>query len=85
MTSVRCLALPRQLRLGLLVMLVMLVWLPARPSAHPLTFTETTILLRPDGSFQTDLIWDLDALALGAPLNADDATLVAAGKVMATL
>ena len=78
MTSVRCLALPRQLRLGLLVMLVTLVGLPARSSAHPLTFTETTILLRPDGSFQTDLICDLDALALGAPLNADDATLVAA-------
>jgi len=75
MTSVHSLALARPLRL---VLLVMLVGLPALSSAHPLTFTETTILLRPDGSFQTDLIWDLDALALGAPLNADDATLVAA-------
>ena len=75
MTSVRSLALARPLRL---VLLVMLVGLPASSSAHPLTFTETTILLGSDGSFQTDLIWDLDALALSAPLNADDATLVAA-------
>ena len=57
--------------------LIVLVGLPAPSSAHPLTFTETTILLRPDGSFQTDLVCDLDALALGAPQNADDATLVA--------
>ena len=57
--------------------LIVLVGPPAPSSAHPLTFTETTILLRPDGSFQTDLVCDLDALALGAPQNADDATLVA--------
>ena len=79
MTSVRSLALRRQLQLALLVMLV---GLPASSSAHPLTFTETTILLRADGSFQTDLVWDLDALALGAPLNADDATLVAALRAL---
>ena len=61
-----------------LLTLVILVGLPVSPRAHPLTFTETTIVLRPDGSFQTDLLCDLDALALGAPQNADDAALVAA-------
>jgi hypothetical protein len=46
--------------------------------AHPLTFTDTTVVLRADGTFQADLIVDLDALALGAPQSADDAELVAA-------
>ena len=65
-------------RLTAWVTLVVLVSLPAPSRAHPLTFTETTIVLHPDGSFQTDLVCDLDALALGAPQNADDAALVAA-------
>ena len=65
-------------RLAARLTLVVLVGVPAASRAHPLTFTETTIVLRPDGSFQTDLICDLDALALGAPQNADDAALVAA-------
>ena len=47
-------------------------------AAHPLTFTDTTVVLRADGTFQADLIVDLDALALGAPQSADDAELVAA-------
>ena len=47
-------------------------------AAHPLTFTDTTVVLRADGTFQADLIVDLDALALGAPQNTDDAELVAA-------
>ena len=46
--------------------------------AHPLTFTEVTLTLGPDGSFEADLIYDLDALALGAPLDTDDAELAAA-------
>ena len=46
--------------------------------AHPLTFTDTTLTLSRDGTFQVDLLYDLDALALGAPLNTDDADLVAA-------
>ena len=45
--------------------------------AHPLLFTETTLTLRDDRTFQVDLIVDLDALALGAPQDADDAELVA--------
>jgi hydrogenase/urease accessory protein HupE len=61
----------------MLAVLAGLVGPQAPAAAHPLTFTETTIVLRPDGSFQTDLIVDLDALALGAPQDADDATLVA--------
>ena len=78
MTSVRSRA-PARLaaRLPLLTVIV-LVGLQIPSWAHPLTFTETTIVLRPDGSFQTDLVCDLDALALGAPQNADDAALVAA-------
>ena len=62
----------------LLLVLDVLVCRPALAAAHTLTFTDTTIVLRPDGSFQTDLICDLDALALGAPPDADDAALVAA-------
>ena len=76
MTSVRSQTLARLA--APLLTLVVLVGLPASSRAHPLTFTETTIVLRPDGSFQTDLVCDLDALALGAPQNADDAALVAA-------
>ena len=37
-------------------------------SAHELDFTETTVLLRPDGTFEVNLICDLDALALGGGL-----------------
>ena len=49
----------------------------AAAHAHPLTFTAATLTLQADGAFQADLIYDLDALALGAPLDADDAELVA--------
>ena len=51
--------------------------LPGLAAAHPLTFTDTTVVLRADGTFQIDLITDLDALALGVPQDADDASLVA--------
>ena len=75
MTSVRSRA-----PLGRLPLLTLVVMVgPQAPCwAHPLTFTDTTIVLLPDDSFQTDLICDLDALALGAPQNTDDAALVAA-------
>ena len=63
-------------RLAVLLVLV-LVGLPAPTLTHPLTFTDTTVVLRPDGTFQADLVVDLDALALGAPPGADDAALVA--------
>jgi len=46
--------------------------------AHPLSFTEVTLALGADGTFEADLIYDLDALALGAPIGTDDAELVAA-------
>ena len=49
----------------------------AQPVAgHNLTFTETLLLLRTDGTFQVDLTCDLDALALGVSQNTDDAELV---------
>ena len=54
------------------------VGLPQVAAAHPLAFTETTVVLRADGTFRADLIVDLDALSLGAPQDADDAELVAA-------
>ena len=46
--------------------------------AHPLAFTEVTLTLGDDGTFEADLIYDLDALALGVSLDTDDAELVAA-------
>ena len=46
--------------------------------AHPLSFTEVTLTLRANGSFEADLVYDLDALALGAPIDTDDAELAAA-------
>ena len=48
--------------------------------AHPLAFTEVTLTLREDGNFEANLIYDLDALALGLPMDTDDAELVAALK-----
>ncbi len=65
----------RRLRLPAVAMLALL---PAAAAAHPLTFTETIVVLQRDGTFQADLVVDLDALALGAPQSADDAELVAA-------
>ena len=46
--------------------------------AHPLTFTEVTLTLGPGRVFVADVIYDLDALALGAPIDTDDAELAAA-------
>ncbi len=51
---------------------------PSFALAHPLRFTDTTVILRGDGTFQADLTTDLDALALAAPQDSDDAALVAA-------
>jgi hydrogenase/urease accessory protein HupE len=62
------------------VMLVAAMWLPGAPRAvaHPLSFTDVTLTLRADGGFEADLIYDLDALALGAPIDTDDSELAAA-------
>lgn len=49
--------------------------LPA--AAHPLSFTAAALTVQPDGTFEANLVCDLDALALGAPLDADDAELAA--------
>lgn len=43
--------------------------------AHDLSFTETVVLLKSDGTFVVDMTVDLDALALGAPPMADAAEL----------
>ncbi len=65
------------------ILLVAVFTLPGLATAHPLTFTDTTVVLRADGTFQIDLITDLDALALGVPQDADDAELVATLTAMA--
>ena len=65
------------------ILLVAVFTLPGLAAAHPLTFTDTTVVLRADGTFQIDLITDLDALALGVPQDADDAELVATLTAMA--
>lgn len=62
-------------RVGLFLAALWLVTSVA--GAHPLLFTETTLTLRNDRTFQVDLIVDLDALALGVPQDTDDAELVA--------
>ena len=45
-------------------------------NGHPLTFTATTLTLSANDSFQVDLQYDLDALALGVSITTDDAVLV---------
>lgn len=49
----------------------------APAAAHPLTFTQVTLTLLPGGRFEAEIVYDLDALALGAPIDTDDAELVA--------
>ena len=76
---------PASLSQAALATVLLVAPVPPVATAHPLTFTDTTVVLRPDGTFQADLIVDLDALALGAPQNADDAELVAALTAMTPL
>lgn len=57
-----------------IVWLVGLTW-PTPVIAHDFTFTETTLTLGADGTFQVDLICDLDALALGVSPTVDNAEL----------
>ena len=59
------------------ILLGLLVATSAPALAHPLAFTQTELTLRTDGTFQIDMVCDLDALALGVPQDADDAELVA--------
>lgn len=64
-----------RLRFGILAFLLCAV--PLVADAHPLSFTDTTVTLQADGTFQVDMVCDLDALALGLPQDTDDAQLVA--------
>ena len=64
------------LQTALLAAAVSLLWAP-RALAHPLSFTEVTLTLRAGGAFDADLVYDLDALALGVPIDTDDAELAA--------
>ena len=64
---------------AILAFAAVLLLLTAPPApAHPLEFTAATLTLQPDGTFEANLVCDLDALALGAPLDSDDAELAAA-------
>ncbi len=68
-------------RLSILVIIVgiaSIVLIPVDQDAngHPLTFTETTLTLSAIDTFQVDLQYDLDALALGVSITTDDAVLV---------
>lgn len=50
-----------------LAVLAFTLLVAAPAAAHEFTITKTDLLLRRDGTFQVDLIADLDALALGRP------------------
>ena len=65
------------LRITSALALLALVVLPAPASSHPLAFTQSELILRVDGTFQVEMVCDLDALALGVSQDADDAELVA--------
>jgi len=64
------------------VLLILCVVAPAL--AHDFRFTETRAQFRADGTFQIDLIADLDALALGQPPTTDNATLAAQIEAMSS-
>lgn len=56
--------------------LIVLIPVDQDANGHPLTFTATTLTLSANDSFQVDLQYDLDALALGVSITTDDAVLV---------
>jgi hypothetical protein len=60
----------------------LLVQLLMRPTAHEFSFTETTLTLEADGSFQVGMTCDLDALALGVSPSSDNAELVQVLRAM---
>ena len=74
----RSLAVPAPTALFAFAAVFLLLTGQAPAGAHPLEFTAATLTLQPDGTFEANLVCDLDALALGAPLDSDDAELAAA-------
>jgi hypothetical protein len=50
--------------------------------AHQFTMTEALVVFKTDGTFQIDMIADVDALALGVPDTADSAELAATLRAM---
>src|SRR6266568_425725 len=66
------------LQVGLRVLLAALAPPGVGASAHDLSFTDTRLAIRGDGTFQADLRCDLDALALGTDPKADARGVVAA-------
>ncbi|HUG53484.1 MAG TPA: HupE/UreJ family protein [Vicinamibacteria bacterium] len=56
---------------------LLLAGAPPPAAAHDFAFTDVTLQLRPDGTFQADVVADLDALALGVDASADSAELAA--------
>ena len=51
-------------------------------AAHEFAFTDTIVLLKSDGTYQVDLIIDVDALALGVSPSTDSAENMAALEAM---
>ena len=70
-------AVPVRVAISAFAASVLLLAGPSPAAAHPLEFTAATLTLQPGGTFEANLVADLDALALGAPYDTDDAELVA--------
>ena len=63
-------------RIAALTIFLLLILMTPQASAHPLTFVESELILKKDGTFQVEMTCDLDALALGVSQNTDDNKLV---------
>lgn len=61
----------------LLLCLLAMAWPSQSALGHTLELTETLVLIKTDGSYQIDMVCDLDALALGAPPSTENALLLA--------
>jgi hypothetical protein len=61
---------------------VVLCGLALAAFAHTLGFTDSTLSLRPDGTFAVDVAYDLDALALGVDPTANSGALAAEIRAM---
>ncbi len=54
-----------------------MAWTSQSAVGHTLELTETLVVVKGDGTYQIDMVCDLDALALGAPPSTDNALLLA--------
>lgn len=61
----------------IVALVILLASVAASARGHNFGFTQVSLVLRPDATFQASLRLDLDALALGVAPDSDDAELVA--------